>query len=77
MQRLNPTFSAVFLVLVMAAGPAAAYIGPGMGAGAIAVVFGLIGSLFLAIVAVLYFPVKRLLRNRRKGETGETDGGRK
>lgn len=61
MQYLIGVAAAVFLT---AATPAMAYIGPGMGAGAVAVVFGVIGSIFLAIFAVLYYPIKRMLRNR-------------
>jgi len=52
---------------------AAAYIGPGMGAGAIAVVLGVLGSIFMAIVAVVYYPIKRLLKSRRpKAGTEQT-----
>jgi hypothetical protein len=44
---------------------ASAYIGPGMGAGAIAVVLGVLGSIFMAVVAVVYYPIKRMLKTRR------------
>lgn len=44
---------------------AAAYIGPGVGAGALAAVVGVIGSIFLAIVAVLYYPIKRMLKKKK------------
>jgi hypothetical protein len=44
---------------------ASAYIGPGLGAGAIAAVFGVIGSVFLGLFAVLYYPIKRALKRRR------------
>lgn len=45
---------------------ATAYIGPGVGAGAIAAVLGVIGSIFLAIVAVAYYPIKRMLKGKNK-----------
>lgn len=45
--------------------PASAYIGPGVGAGAVAAVFGVIGSVFLAIVGVVYYPIKRMLKGRK------------
>lgn len=45
---------------------AMAYIGPGVGAGAIAAVLGVIGSVFLAIVAVVYYPIKRMLKGKVK-----------
>lgn len=51
--------------LVLVATPAAAYIGPGMGAGAIAVVLGILASIVMAFVAVLWYPFKRLLKKRK------------
>jgi len=39
-----------------------AYIGPGLGAGAIAAALGLIGSFFLGVFAVLFYPIKRLIK---------------
>jgi hypothetical protein len=44
---------------------AQAYTGPGLGLGAIGVAFGLIGSVLLAIVSVVWYPVKRLVRRIR------------
>ena len=55
--------------IIFTASPAAAYIGPGMGAGAVAVVFGVIASVFLAIFAVLYYPIKRLIKKRKTSTT--------
>lgn len=57
-------------VLLLVPGAAHAYIGPGLGAGTIAVVLGLIGSVILALFAVLWYPFKRLvqkLKTSRKG----------
>ena len=48
--------------------PASAYIGPGAGAGVIAVVIGIIASVILAFVAILWFPIKRLFRNRKSNK---------
>jgi hypothetical protein len=45
--------------------PAYAYVGPGMGAGLIGVVVGLIGSIFLALFAVFWYPLKRFLARVR------------
>lgn len=41
---------------------AQAYIGPGLGAGAVAAVLGVLGSLVLMIIAIVYYPIKRLLK---------------
>ena len=39
-----------------------AYIGPGLGAGTIGVILGVIGSVFLAIFAIFWYPIKRLFK---------------
>jgi len=46
-------------------GMAHAYIGPGMGAGTIAAVLGVVASFFIGIFAVVYYPIKRALRRKR------------
>ncbi len=53
----------IFLVFNI---PIYAYIGPGMGGGVIATILGIIGSLFLAIFGILYYPIKRYIKNRKK-----------
>lgn len=65
MQRLTTIIALAFAVSLASTSGAMAYIGPGMGAGAVAVVLGVIGSFFLAIFALLYYPIKRLLRRNR------------
>lgn len=50
------------------ASPAYAYVGPGAGAGVIAVVFGVIVSILLAIVGIVWYPLKRLLRGRKAAQ---------
>ena len=42
-----------------------AYIGPGLGVGALAAVIGVFGSIFLGLFAVLYYPIKRMMKRRR------------
>ena len=49
------------------------YIGPGMGAGALASVVGIVSALFLGIFAVLYYPIKRLIKKRRGGTPLEAE----
>ncbi len=41
---------------------AMAYVGPGLGAGTVGVVLGIIGSIFIALFALIWYPCKRLLR---------------
>ena len=43
-----------------------AYIGPGMGGGVIAAIFGIIAAFFLGLWGILYYPIKRALKNRKK-----------
>ena len=52
-----------------------AYVGPGLGAGTIGVILGIIGSIFIAIFAIVWYPLKRLLKkNKQKKPDGqETD----
>jgi len=41
-----------------------AYMGPGVGAGVFAVIGGILLSVVMAIVAVVWYPMKRLLGKR-------------
>ncbi|MGF1500872.1 MAG: hypothetical protein ACFBSD_03570 [Paracoccaceae bacterium] len=70
---------AAFAVMIAGlATPAAAYIGPGVGAGAIAVVLGVIGAIAMAFVAILWYPIKRLIRGKKapaKAEGRADDDG--
>ena len=45
--------------------PALAYIGPGAGAGTIAVVFGVIISIILALISIIWYPIKRLIKGKK------------
>ncbi len=57
--------AATFVALALAA-PAEAYIGPGAGAGAIALTVALVLAVVLLIAGFLWYPLKRMLRGRRK-----------
>lgn len=60
-------------VLLAAPGIADAYVGPGLGVGAIAAFFGAVLAVLLAIVGVIWYPLKRLL-NRRKAPAKSDPG---
>ena len=49
----------------MPIGEAHAYVGPGLGLGALGVVLGIVISIGLAILAVFWYPLKRVLRKYR------------
>ena len=55
---------------------ALAYVGPGLGMGAIAAFFGAVLAVLLAIVGVVWYPIKRLLGKRKAAEPldGKGDG---
>ena len=42
-----------------------AYIGPGMGGGVIAAIFGIIAAFFLGLWGILYYPIKRAFKNKK------------
>ena len=46
--------------------PFFAYLGPGMGGGAIAAIFGIIAAFFLGLWGILYYPIKRAFKNKKK-----------
>jgi len=46
--------------------PTYAYLGPGMGLGIIAATLGIIIAIIAAIFGIIWFPIKRLLKNRNK-----------
>ena len=43
-----------------------AYIGPGMGGGVIAAIFGIIAAFFLGLWGILYYPIKRALKGKKR-----------
>ena len=50
-----------------------AYLGPGVGAGAIAATLGLIVAIFAALFGLIWFPVKRLLKKRKEKKEQQQD----
>jgi hypothetical protein len=63
---------ALVLLLSFTVTPAHAYLGPGMGVGALAVMFSIVGAIFLALFAVIWYPIKRLLRRGKSDALAET-----
>ncbi len=55
----------LFLSLFLASLPAYAYVGPGMGGGVIAAIIGFFAAILLGLWGVLYYPIKRALKNRK------------
>jgi hypothetical protein len=65
-QQLAIYGAAIVLFAALAPGVASAYVGPGLGLGAIASFFSIIGAIFLAIVGFIWYPIKRLIRMFRR-----------
>jgi hypothetical protein len=43
-----------------------AYVGPGLGAGTLAAVLGVLGGILMLIVGVVWYPLKRVIRRFRE-----------
>lgn len=56
----------IFLFVFLNISPCFAYIGPGMGGGVLAAIFGIIAAFFLGLWGILYYPIKRALKNKKK-----------
>jgi hypothetical protein len=52
------------ITLACASVSAEAYIGPGAGAGTIAVVLGVLASIVMAFFAILWYPIKRFFKRK-------------
>ena len=57
--------SILFLSLFLIPLPSYAYIGPGMGGGVIAAIVGFFAAILLGLWGILYYPIKRALKNRK------------
>lgn len=66
LSRLLPF--ALALALLSVSGPADAYIGPGAGITMLGALWGVLVAILLAVGAVLYWPIKVLLRRRRRAD---------
>jgi hypothetical protein len=68
--------AASLAMVVATASPAAAYIGPGAGLGAIAVTAALILGVVLLLAGLVWFPLKRLFKARSHGAADRSDNGK-
>jgi hypothetical protein len=57
--------SILFISLFLISFHSYAYIGPGMGGGVIAAVIGFFAAILLGLWGILYYPIKRALKNRK------------
>ena len=74
MKRRTRSVMFTAAVLGLAPVPAMAYVGPGSGLSAVGAFLALLAGVVVALFGFVWYPVKRLLRKRRRG-SGETAGG--
>lgn len=55
------------LALLLSSTNAHAYIGPGLGAGAIAIVLGFLVGFLMLLVGVVWYPLKKLIKKIKQG----------
>jgi len=60
---MNKSILIVFLLLTST--PSYAYIGPGMSGGVIASIVGFFAAILLGLWGILYYPIKRALKNKK------------
>ena len=53
----------VIIFLTFFSTEAHAYIGPGLALGAIVLTIGIVVLLLLAMIAILYYPIKKMIKN--------------
>jgi Na+-driven multidrug efflux pump len=58
--------SILLLSLFLISFPSYAYLGPGMGGGAIAAIIGFFAAILLGLWGILYYPIKRSLKKRKE-----------
>ena len=56
----------VFYIVILLPLISHAYIGPGMAGGLIAAIFGIILAIIIAFIGILYYPIKRFLKKKKK-----------
>ncbi len=61
-------FTIILTFLFLVPSTSNAYIGPGMGGGVIIATIGLIVAIFAAIFGIIWFPIKRFLKKRKKNK---------
>ena len=65
--------SIILLILTLASASAHAYVGPGLGLGVLGALFGAILTVLLAVFGVFWYPIKRLLKKKKKNEKQKSE----
>jgi hypothetical protein len=64
-------------VLLLSTGLAQAYVGPGLGIGVVGAILGFLAAIVLAVIGMVWYPIKRMLRARSaaRGARSEAEAG--
>lgn len=62
----------IFFCAFTLASPSHAYLGPGLSTGTVGIILGILASVVVAIIAVVWYPIKRLLNKFTKKEFGDS-----
>ncbi len=62
------------LLLALIATPATAYVGPGAGISVLGSLLGILATIFVAIGAILFWPIRKLMRRRKAKKESEVSG---
>jgi hypothetical protein len=61
-------------LLALIASPAAAYVGPGAGISVLGSLLGILATIFVAIGAILFWPIRKLMKRRKAKKETEVPG---
>lgn len=67
---ITATMAAISLVVTT---NAFAYVGPGLGVGAITAILGIIAFIFLSVFAIVWYPIKRLIAKLKKSRMPKSE----
>lgn len=68
-------FIGVLLLVIFIQQPALAYVGPGTGIAALGALLAIIAGVIAAVFGFLWYPIKRLLRQRKQTRSEDTKEG--
>jgi O-antigen/teichoic acid export membrane protein len=67
----------MIIVFFLCSGEAFAYVGPGLGLGAIGAILGTIFALLLGLIGILWYPIKRMINKFKAGKELKIKSGEK
>lgn len=70
MQLKLKIFFTLFIYFIFSL-DALAYIGPGMAGGMVVATIGIVIAILAAIFGILWFPIRRLIKKRKKNKTDD------